>query len=61
MLSLIRSLRCPVVLVMALAMCALLGSGGFALAAEIQVAGSAREPGLMADAVREGILAGCAV
>jgi 2,4-dienoyl-CoA reductase (NADPH2) len=28
---------------------------------EIQVAGSAREPGLMADAVREGILAGCAV
>jgi 2,4-dienoyl-CoA reductase (NADPH2) len=31
------------------------------LAAEIQVAGSAREPGLMADAVREGILAGCAV
>jgi hypothetical protein len=37
MLSFIRSLRCPVVLVMALAMCALLGSGGFALAAEIQV------------------------
>ena len=31
------------------------------LVAEIQVAGSAREPGLMADAVREGILAGCAV
>jgi hypothetical protein len=27
------------------------------LAAEIQVAGSAREPGLMTDAVREGILA----
>jgi 2,4-dienoyl-CoA reductase (NADPH2) len=31
------------------------------LVAEIQVAGSAREPGLMADAVREGILAGCAI
>jgi hypothetical protein len=31
------------------------------LVAEIQVAGSAREPGLMADAVREGVLAGCAV
>jgi len=31
------------------------------LVAEIQVAGSAREPSLMADAVREGIVAGCAV
>jgi hypothetical protein len=31
------------------------------LVAEIQVAGSAREPGLMADAVREGVAAGCAV
>ena len=31
------------------------------LVAEIKVAGSAREPGLMADAVREGIVAGCAV
>ena len=31
------------------------------LVAEIHAAGSAREPGLMADAVREGILAGCAV
>jgi 2,4-dienoyl-CoA reductase (NADPH2) len=31
------------------------------LVAEIHVAGSAREPGLMAEAVREGILAGCAV
>jgi 2,4-dienoyl-CoA reductase (NADPH2) len=31
------------------------------LVAEIHVAGSAREPGLMADAVREGVLAGCAV
>ena len=29
------------------------------LVAEIQVAGSAREPGLMAEAVREGVLAGC--
>ena len=29
--------------------------------AEVHVAGSAREPGLMAEAVREGILAGCAV
>jgi len=28
---------------------------------EIIVAGSAREPGLMADAVREGVAAGCAV
>lgn len=28
---------------------------------EVYVAGSAREPGLMADAVREGIEAGCAV
>ncbi len=28
---------------------------------EIHVAGSAREPGLMADAVREGVLAGCSV
>jgi 2,4-dienoyl-CoA reductase (NADPH2) len=31
------------------------------LVAEIQVVGSAREPGLMADAVREGVEAGCAV
>jgi 2,4-dienoyl-CoA reductase (NADPH2) len=31
------------------------------LVAEIHVAGSAREPGLMAEAVREGVLAGCAV
>jgi 2,4-dienoyl-CoA reductase (NADPH2) len=31
------------------------------LVPEIHVAGSAREPGLMADAVREGVLAGCAV
>jgi hypothetical protein len=31
------------------------------LVAEIHVVGSAREPGLMADAVREGVLAGCAV
>ena len=31
------------------------------LVAEIRVAGSAREPGLMAEAVREGIEAGCAV
>jgi 2,4-dienoyl-CoA reductase (NADPH2) len=31
------------------------------LVGEVLVAGSAREPGLMADAVREGILAGCAV
>ena len=29
--------------------------------AEIHVVGSAREPGLMADAVREGVAAGCAV
>ena len=31
------------------------------LVAEIHVAGSAREPGFMADAVREGVAAGCAV
>jgi 2,4-dienoyl-CoA reductase (NADPH2) len=31
------------------------------LVAEIHVAGSAREPSLMADAVREGVAAGCAV
>ncbi len=31
------------------------------LVAEIHVAGSCREPGLMAEAVREGVLAGCAV
>ena len=31
------------------------------LVAEIHVAGSAREPGLMADAVREGVPVGCAV
>ena len=31
------------------------------LVAEIHVVGSAREPGLMAEAVREGVLAGCAV
>ena len=31
------------------------------LVGEIAVAGSAREPGLMADAVREGVAAGCAV
>ena len=31
------------------------------LVGEIQVAGSAREPSLMADAVREGIAAGCAI
>ncbi len=31
------------------------------LVAEIHVAGSAREPGLMAEAVREGVLAGCSV
>ena len=31
------------------------------LVAETHVAGSSREPGLMAEAVREGVLAGCAV
>ncbi|OFW62135.1 MAG: hypothetical protein A2133_05560 [Actinobacteria bacterium RBG_16_64_13] len=31
------------------------------LATEIHVAGSCREPGLMAEAVREGVLVGCAV
>jgi len=31
------------------------------LVAETHIAGSCREPGLMADAVREGVLAGCAV
>jgi hypothetical protein len=31
------------------------------LVTEIHVAGSAREPGLMAEAVSEGVLAGCAV
>jgi 2,4-dienoyl-CoA reductase (NADPH2) len=31
------------------------------LVAEIKVAGSAREPSLMADAIREGIEAGCAI
>jgi|WetSurMetagenome_2_1015567.scaffolds.fasta_scaffold14788_3 2,4-dienoyl-CoA reductase (NADPH2) len=31
------------------------------LVGEVLVAGSAREPGLMADAVREGVAAGCAV
>jgi hypothetical protein len=37
MLSVIRGLCCPVVLVMALALCALVGAGGFALAADIKV------------------------
>jgi hypothetical protein len=58
MLSLIRSLRCPVVLVMVLAMCALLGSGGFALAAEIQVnlTGSEEVPAVTTSASGSGTI-----
>lgn len=58
MLSLIRILRCPVVLVMVLAMCALLGSGGFALAAEIQVnlTGSEEVPAVTTSASGSGTI-----
>ena len=58
MLSLIRSLRCPVVLMMALAMCALLGYGGFALAAEIQVnlTGSEAVPAVTTSASGSGTI-----
>jgi CHRD domain len=58
MLSVIRSLCCPVVLVMALALCALVGAGGFALAADIKVnlTGSEAVPALTTSASDSGTI-----